>query len=335
MKVVNFAQRDDEWFEWRRGGITATDAIILLDKSPYKTRWRLWAEKTGYAKEVDLSMNPLVRNGVENEDLARREFEKVINDILLPACVQSSSNPLLRASLDGLSSDRKPAELKCPSETVWNDVCFNGTNSKAYQLYYPQVQHQLLVTGAQEGWLVFYFNGEIKYFLIARDDIMIGDIIAAAGVFWAQVKGKKEPEKDPEKDLYIPKGVEINQWIFAAEEYKAFDAEAQELKKRLAEIQKLQETHLDTMKSLMGGFYHADYCGVMVTRYKAAGRVDYKKLLSDKAQGISDDDIDSYREKSSERCRVTVSDSVMPRTIVEEEVIRPLNNISVTESLYF
>ncbi|WP_407080697.1 YqaJ viral recombinase family protein [Enterobacter hormaechei] len=48
-------------FDWRRQGVTATDAAILLNRSPYKTRWRLWAEKTGYAREVDLSLNPLVR----------------------------------------------------------------------------------------------------------------------------------------------------------------------------------------------------------------------------------------------------------------------------------
>ena len=53
----------------------------------------------------------------------------------------------------------------------------------------------------------------------------------------------------------------------------------------------------------MGQYFHADYCGVMVTRYKAAGRVDYKKLLADKAAGVKPEDIDQYRENSSERCR--------------------------------
>ncbi len=55
----------------------------------------------------------------------------------------------------------------------------------------------------------------------------------------------------------------------------------------------------------MGEYFHADYCGVMVTRYKAAGRVDYKKLLADKASGVKPEDVDQYREKSSERCRVS------------------------------
>ncbi|WP_252497248.1 hypothetical protein [Escherichia coli] len=105
------------------------------------------------------------------------------------------------------------------------------------------------------------------------------------------------------------------------------DAEIQELKQRLSELQERQKPHLDTMKSLMGEYFHADYCGVMVTRYKAAGRVDYKKLLADKASGVKPEDVDQYREKSSERCRVTVTGSVKPRYIVDEDVLAPLDDL--------
>lgn len=50
MKIVNLSQREEDWLDWRRQGVTATDAAILLNRSPYKTRWRLWAEKTGYLR---------------------------------------------------------------------------------------------------------------------------------------------------------------------------------------------------------------------------------------------------------------------------------------------
>jgi len=328
MKIVNLSQREEDWLAWRRRGITATDAAILLNRSPYKTRWRLWAEKTGYAREVDLSLNPLVRRGIANEDLARQAFEKKHDDMLLPVCVESEQYPLIRASLDGLRDCGEPVELKCPSATVWQEVCLEKANSNAYRLYYPQVQHQLLATGAKQGWLVFYFEGQILEFPILRDEAMIQEILAEAQRFWQQVVDKKEPEKDPEKDLFIPQGKEVNAWIAAAEEYRLYDAEAQELKQRLAELQERQKPHLDTMKALMGQYFHADYCGVMVTRYRAAGRVDYKKLLADKAAGVKPEDIDQYRENSSERCRVTVTGSVKPRYIVDDEALAPLHNLS-------
>ncbi|MBU5564380.1 YqaJ viral recombinase family protein, partial [Escherichia sp. S69_ASV_4] len=249
------------------------------------------------------------------------------DDMLLPACVESVQYPLMRASLDGLRDNGEPVELKSPSATVWEDVCAEKANSKAYQLYYPQVQHQLLVTGAKQGWLVFYFEGQIQEFPILRDEAMIQEILAEAKKFWQQVVDKKEPDKDPERDLYIPQGEEVNRWIAAAEEYRLYDAEIQELKQRLSELQERQKPHLDTMKSLMGEYFHADYCGVMVTRYKAAGRVDYKKLLADKASGVKPEDVDQYREKSSERCRVTVTGSVKPRYIVDEDVLAPLDDL--------
>ncbi|MFC6674303.1 YqaJ viral recombinase family protein [Marinobacterium aestuariivivens] len=336
MKIINLSQRDDDWLEWRRGGITATDATILLNRSPYKTRWRLWAEKTGYAREVDLSLNPLVRRGVQNEDKARQAFEAKHNDLLLPACVESAQNPLMRASLDGLTGDGEPAELKCPSESVWKDVCANGVNSKPYQLYYAQVQHQLLVTDAAKGWLVFWYEGEIREFVITRDEAMLNELLVQAKEFWQQVLERKEPEKDPERDLYIPHGKQAERWISAAEEYRIYDAEIQELKQRLSELQDKQKPLLDDMKSLMGEYFHADYGGVMVTRYKVAGRVNYKKLLEEKASGVKPDDIDKYRDEAGERCRVTVTDSVKPRYIVDEEVLAPLDYMSEeVESSYF
>ena len=336
MKIVNLSQRDDDWLEWRKGGLTATDAIILLNRSPYKTKWRLWAEKTGYAKEVDLSLNPLVRLGVVNEDKARQAFEAKHNDLLLPACVQSVKNPLLRASLDGLNSTNQPVELKCPSESVWNDVCTNGANSEPYKLYYVQVQHQLLVTGAKSGWLVFWYNGEIRDFVINRDDVMHKQLLVEAEKFWEQVQKRQEPEKDPERDLYIPKHKEAERWISAAEEYRIYEAEAQELKKRLSELSEKQKPLLEDMKSLMGGYLQADYGGLMVTRYKVSGRVNYKKLLEEKASNIKPNDIETYRAKSDERCRVTVSESINPRYVVDEAILAPLQNMSEkAESFYF
>lgn len=337
MKVVKLSQGDDDWLEWRKLGVTATDAVVLLGRSPYKTRWRLWAEKTGYAREVDLSLNPMVRRGLENEDKARQAYEEKHDEILFAPCVESVQYPHMRASLDGLRSDGKPVELKCPGETVWNDVCANGTNSSGFQLYYAQVQHQLLVTGASEAHLVFWYQGDMREFVVARDDAMIKELLALAAEFLDQIQNKIEPDKDPERDLYLPEGSEVNQWICAAEEYRVLDVEVKELKKQLAELEKRQKPLLETMKGLMGEYFHADYCGVMVTRYKASGRIDYKKLLEEKASGIDESEIEQFRGPASERCRVTVSaDSVKPRYIVDEEVLAPLDNIpEQVESFWF
>lgn len=336
MKIVNLSQRDDDWKAWRKQGITASDAAILLNRSPYKTRWRLWAEKTGFAREVDLSLNPLVRRGIRNEDVARQAFEAKHSDLLLPVCVESEEYPLMRASLDGLRENGEPVELKSPGQTVWESVYADETSSRAYQLYYPQIQHQVLVTEAKQGWLVFHYEGQLKEFHISRDEAMLKALLAEAEVFWKLVEERKEPDKDPKRDLYIPQGSEAADWIYAAEQYRLYDSEIQELKRRLKELNGKQKPHLETMKALMGEYFHADYCGVMVTRYMASGRVDYKKLLKDKAAGITPAEIEQYRDGASERCRVTVTDSVKPRYIMDDGVLSALEDVpEEVESSYF
>jgi len=336
VRIVNLPQRGNDWLNWRHQGVTATDAAVLLNRSPYKTRWRLWAEKTGYAREVDLSLNPLVRHGIDNEAAARRAFEEKYDDLLLPACVESLQYPLMRASLDGLRDNGEPVELKSPGAAVWHEVCVKQTNSKAYALYYLQVQHQLLVTGAPQGWLVFHFEGQMQAFPIRRDEALIQEILAEAERFWQQVTKRKEPDKDPHRDLYIPQGTEeVNRWIAAAQEYRRYEVRGQSLKQQLAELQQQQKRHLETLKSLMGEYFHADYCGLMVTRYQASGRVDYKRLLADKVGAIKPEEMEPYREKSSERCRVTLTGSLKPRDIIGGDVLAPLDNLPEEIEMFY
>lgn len=333
MKVVNLPQEGEAWLAWRNEGVTATDAVILLDRSPYKTVWRLWAEKTGYMRPVDLSLNPLVRNGVEQEPIARGAFEEYIGDMCLPVCVESSVSPLFRASLDGITSYNKPVEIKCPSRKTWEDVCQNAENSTAYKMYYVQVQHQLLVTGSNEGYLVFYFEGQLKVFTVTADRGLLATLLSKAKVFYQSVLDKQEPTKDPEKDLYVPQGDEANQWIFLAGRYKGIEDEAVRLKARLKELDDLKKPLQESMHSLMGDYLHADYCGLIVTRYSVSGRIDYEKYLRD--QQVYDPALlEQYRGKQSLRCRVTVSDSVMPRLLADDEAIKPLEMVEARAKVW-
>ena len=50
-EFINAPQRSPEWFEIRKGGITATGITAINGTSPYKTAYRLWAELTGQVEE--------------------------------------------------------------------------------------------------------------------------------------------------------------------------------------------------------------------------------------------------------------------------------------------
>jgi len=303
MKIINLEQGTQEWLQWRKTGVTASEIAAILGLSPYKTVWQVWAEKTGLVEPEDLSANPHVKNGVRLEDVARQFFEQQHDDVLLPVCVESEEHPFLKASLDGLAMDNIPVELKVPSEPTWNQILANGRGSNAFKLYYPQVQHQLAVTGAEKAWLVFYRDDELQEFVIQRDEAMIGEIIQKADTFWESVIDGKEPAKDPERDFFHPKDGQIQEWETAATGWLECSTELKSLEKRVKELKSIQDQHLSVMKSLMGNFMHAEAAGLKVTRFGVRGTVDYEKLLLDK--GISLEEVEPYRKPGSERCKVT------------------------------
>jgi predicted phage-related endonuclease len=64
MKVINVSQRSDAWLVWRAQGLSASEAATIMNRSPYKTPWRLYAKKTGLVLEQNLDTNPLVLAGL-------------------------------------------------------------------------------------------------------------------------------------------------------------------------------------------------------------------------------------------------------------------------------
>ena len=125
MKQVNLEQRSQAWLDWRRRGVCASDAVVILRQSPYKSRWQLWlektgAEKSGLIKEPDLSTNPHVQRGIEQEDDARNLMEQALKDApLLPVCAEWEQNPVLRASFDGITREGCPVELSTRGLVRW------------------------------------------------------------------------------------------------------------------------------------------------------------------------------------------------------------------------
>ena len=53
-KLVRAKQRSPEWLALRQHGITATDAAVIANLSPYKTPYALWSYKTGRAVEPEV-----------------------------------------------------------------------------------------------------------------------------------------------------------------------------------------------------------------------------------------------------------------------------------------
>lgn len=308
MKVFNVSQRSNEWRQWRLQGVSASEAAIIMNRSPYKSPWRLWAEKTGLVLEANLDNNPLIRAGIQQEPEALQRFEDKHDVLLLPLCGESERFPLMRASFDGLSEHNEPVEIKCPHETTFLDVLLNREASEAYQLYWCQVQQQLLVSEAQRGFLFFYHQGQDLEFEIQRDEAFLTALVESAMDFWSAVKSKKEPSKDPERDLYLPKGHAEQQWQQLAASYRNRAVKIADLKAELKTLEDDQAGIENTLVLLMGDYVAAEHSGLRISRFQSQGAIDYKVALQVLQPDVPASDLETYRKPSVSRVRVTCRD---------------------------
>jgi putative phage-type endonuclease len=289
--------------------VSASEVAILLGRSPYKTPWRLWAEKTGLVRpETELSSDWFRNKGTGGEDAVRWAFEEKHDTLLLALCGESDEQPLIRASFDGIDDDGRPVELKVSCQKVYTEVLNLGRESTAFKLYYPQIQTQLYVSGQRLGWLVFFYGpGAMVEFEVARDDAFIAETLVPGCLdFWDRVRNKKEPPRDPERDLYTPKGQALETWTLRAAEYRKEAAAKVQLDSKAKLLKANMDVIEESLVAMMGDFLVAETAGIKVLRYSQRGTVGYKEALAVLVPELDPAVLETYRAASSDRIKVTV-----------------------------
>lgn len=295
-----------EWHIWRQGGIggsdapiIAADAGLLKDKPSWmkSANW-LYLIKTGQEKQEDLSNNPAVQRGKNNEEPARKIFEETTGILVSPCFGEMDLHPFVRSSFDGMSFERDVlAEIKVPSQKVHELAKFG----RVVEYYKPQIAHQALTAwGHPEAWTdqMTYFisyvpeTGELVFVeKPAKDYRALAESLLAAEVkFWESVANTVPPCGE--------------EWISAAAHYIAVatqldkaKAKAEEAKAKLIEL-------LGSGKKMEGG-------GVSIIRAPKVGSVDYPTLLAELMPGKSKEEItefcDKYRKEAVETVTVRIN----------------------------
>jgi putative phage-type endonuclease len=310
MKVIDLRQRSPQWHAWRKQGVSATSAAVVLKENPDKTPWRLWCELTGKVQPQDISMIPQVRIAIMLESHAMAWFEERYGVITLPLCAESSEHPVIRASFDGLMDDLSPVEAKILSDNNFRDVSEMMEESFHYKLYFWQVQHQIYVSGGVRGYLLFYHTrNEPIVFEILRDDKAIEKMVAAELSFWSQVVADKEPAKDKMRDFFVPEGDLMEKWVTAAIEYRTFESKKLEAKAEFDRLAGLQSDIQKSLLGLMGDNMLADCEGVKITRYMQSGRVAWKDIVMQLDPSFNEAKYPKFcGAAKSERVKVTIDD---------------------------
>lgn len=285
---MHLKQNSSKWLEWRTKGIGASDAPIILGVSPWKTPYKLWLEKmTG---QSDFKGNEATERGHALEDVARQCAEKQLDTLFFPQCLEHEKFDWMRASLDGINLDKKILEIKCPfrPENPNSDHQL-AKQGKIPEKYWPQLQHQLEVAKANEGWY-FSFDGVDGVSIpFNRDDKYIADLLEKERIFWECVQ-MRTPPKMTEKDYKIIE-----------------EADALKKSQKILKLRKnLEAIHaeLDPLEEELKEKYCQDMCAVIgnlkFTRFVRKGNVNYGMIKE-----LQDVDLEKYRNSSIVTVRIS------------------------------
>ncbi|WP_316196698.1 YqaJ viral recombinase family protein [Bradyrhizobium sp. SZCCHNS3053] len=178
----------------RMNSIGGSDANIIMSGNQEKIE-RLWAEKRGEAQPEDMSEIILVNLGnltePLNADLFEDETELFVTDEQRK--IHYYAWDKAHTTLDGLvrkTPDGDPigiAEFKFMFP-------FGFSNEMAYEKYYAQVQHNMMVADVQKGWLSI-LTGAAQHVIIEVEADLFYQIalLEAEKEFWHCVETGKTP----------------------------------------------------------------------------------------------------------------------------------------------
>lgn len=153
MKLVNLDQSGPAWHRWRSRGIGGSEAAVVVGKG-FLSEEQLTQVKLGNTEVVE---NDRMARGKRLEPVARRLYTALTGIRVKPACAVHDTLRWYRASLDGITADRQLIiEIKCPSSRAHQ----KALDGAAPDYYYPQIMHNLGVTGAKVLHYVSYTDAE-------------------------------------------------------------------------------------------------------------------------------------------------------------------------------
>ncbi len=271
-----------EDLEYRRTRIGASDAPSILGVG-FDTPYQKWLEKT---TGIGKPMNAAMQRGNELEEPARRWFENKMGIDMFEKRIEHSSIPYLFATFDGIDLDGKVAvEIKCGKAAHQ----FVEVNKMVPEKYYPQLQHQMEVSGL-DGMYYCSFDGNDGIIIeVSRDDKYIANMLEQEAKFYDCMQKGIPPElcdKDWANIESEGGWKEIcERWLEA---------------KRFREEQEKKEDELREQLILLSRERNVKGYGVQLTRMATKGAIDYSKI--DVLKGV---DLELYRKTPFVKWRIS------------------------------
>ena len=284
-------QNTKEWLAWRRKGIGASDAAIVLNKSPWGTPYKLWLQKIGLGAEQEDNVAMAFGKAFEPKARSNVCLDKGLD--FKDTLVEHDKYPFLRASLDGYDEEaRSILEIKY----VGKEKFEKAKAGEIPEHYRIQMDHQFMVSGCTRGFYSCFVLSPDKKEIADQHTIAVEpriefiqkELLPAEIKFWDLVE-KKIPPEFTQKDEIL---VESRQHELAAKRYLELQEEI-----------KAKEAELSIVKSTLQELNEKAFivkCGPLkIQRIFRKGAVDYKAIPE--LQGV---DLERYRKGDCEYTRI-------------------------------
>jgi putative phage-type endonuclease len=260
MKILDIKQNTPEWEELRYTKIGASDAPIIMGKSPFKKPDSLLREKLTRQRTY---CSPAMRRGQELEPIARLYYSTIRKELYTPEVVQHDNYPWMIASLDGLSKIGNILEIKCPLDNVF----YQARGGKIPEYWLIQVQHQMCVADVGKATIFVYSqdNPEESFaHQVKRNKTLIDKMVKMEEAFFQSMVKGQLPEEE-KMDLR-----EDSVWQEAAACWS-------QVKDELSDLQKNEEYWREKLIKLAGE-KSAKGGGIKLSRLETRGFIDYEKV---------------------------------------------------------
>ncbi len=287
MKLLNLKANSAEWLAERKKGLGASDAPIVLNVSPYKTRFQLWETKLNLRPDDAETM--ITNLGHQFEPRARATFDLQNNTDMVEAFGIHSEYPYLRASFDGLDEGAR-AFLEIKMVGKKNMELLKASQAPP-EHHAPQVAQQFLVSGYEKGYYAAYCLNEKKTEIVDFVSFQVEPpskqyttiLFNALTAFWKLVQTQTPPELDA-RDEYEFKDKEL---IMLSNDYQVFK---NIIKLNQIEIDKIDEK----FKAVASKHARARIGNLTITKSVRKGNVDYAVIPELKSV-----DVEKYRKAPS------------------------------------
>ena len=283
--IVHLAQGSPEWLAYRQSRRNASESAAVLGLSPWVTPYQLWLVKTGRS---ETRVTHAMQRGTDLEPLARAAYEDQTGLVMQPLVLEAGG---YSASLDGMTLEGDLVlEIKCPLRGTRSDLWQDVQSGQVPAYYGIQVQHQLMVSGADLAHLWVFDGSKGILHAIERD----ADAMERIQAGWDAFEQYLTADTPPPLSVADTAVRNDQAWADAAAAYTLAKREAD------AQAERLEAAR----QALVALAQHPKEqgAGVSVTRFWRQGNVDYKKVPQ--LQGL---DLSPYRGKSREEVRVIVN----------------------------